>query len=172
MKHITAILLLVLFFSIPAQNDEAGNSTGGDLAFGQGDNVIAVGLNLDYNSTFAPGVGVLWDHGTFNNMFSMGARVDFSFFGRGMALLPSFRFGFHPFGIPALSGKVKVANVLDPYVVAYAGPRIYTGKWNGRNNTSFGGGLDVGIRWMIKPGFGLIAEGDWNNTLIGVAFRF
>jgi hypothetical protein len=28
----------------------------------------------------------------------------------------SFRTAFHPFGIPALKGQVKIANVLDPYV--------------------------------------------------------
>lgn len=161
-----------------------------ELVFKQGTNVINAGLNI----ANWDGVGVVaaWDHGAFNNMFSLGADLGFYHSSDKWSggktsynnLSPNFRFAFHPFGIPALDSKVKVADKLDPYAVVKAG---LTMQWssikyndNRDNDTDFDVSsdfsdffnLNLGIRWYFNGRANLWAElGPW-NAVIGAGINF
>lgn len=194
MRNLIIMLLLALSFSVVYGEDDTLSSSStvshkgsSALAFSKGDNVfgVGVGINVNYNSysgsiidttDITPGVGLLWDHGSFNNMFSMGAGLDGAFYRDYSYLSPSFRFGFHPFGLPPLDGKLHTAltSVLDPYVVAYAGLSIGLGveSYDPVDVLYPWWGASLGVRWMFKSAVGLMAEGDWNHALIGFVFKF
>jgi hypothetical protein len=186
MKKLIVVLTIMLSaISLFAEEDtissSSSTSSNGQLAFSQGDNIIGLGIDVHYNAygdilDVTPGVGFLWDHGAFNDMFSVGIGVNAAFYGDYSYLSPSFRFGFHPFGLPPLKGKLptELTSVLDPYVVAYGGLSIGLGVDNidvvDVLYPWFGASL--GVRWMFKPAVGLMAEGDWNHALIGFVFKF
>lgn len=185
---------LTLMLASVAALTTVGKASAGDMAFQQGTNTIGVGLNLPYGS--GVGFAAAWDHGAINNMFSFGAEVNMSFYHEDVQYLgwkqewghtymaPEFRFGFHPFGLPALEGKVSVADKLDPYVVAHAGISFdiwswevsgeYVGDKNKDNDMDVDPtfGIATGVRWMFKPNFGLWGEVDWNRFIVGAAFKF
>ncbi len=191
MKKLTILLASIATLAMAADETTSGS----ELCFQQGTNTIGVGMNLPYGN--GVGFAAAWDHGAINNMFSFGAELNVSFYhedieywGGGKQewgytyIAPEFRFGFHPFGIPALAGKVAVADKLDPYVVVHTGPSIGIWKWD--SNTDIPGmdsdnsgtdwdynfGIATGVRWMFKPNFGLWGEVDWNRFIAGVAFKF
>lgn len=182
MKKLLIVLLAMVTFG--AAQESSG------LAFSKGTNAIGVGFNADYGSGI--GVSVAWDLGAIHNMFSLGAEAGLTFdredYGSSyyeqswVNLSPQFRFGFHPFGLDVLQGKIKVADKLDPYVVAHTGPSFsfWSQEWkdgradNDYSDMDFGWsfGIAMGVRWMFKPNFGLWGEVDWDRFIGGVAFQF
>jgi len=168
-----------------------------ELAFKQGSNVLNAGLNFNlYSGGVSPGVLVAFDHGAFNNMFSMGGELGFyhrswdvGYWKNSYTYLsPLFRFGFHPFGIPALEAKgFKALSVIDPYVAAVAGVRlgIYSNEWDWGGERSkktgtegvFVIGLKPGIRWFpFNNGVNFWAEANLGynafGLLLGAGLRF
>ena len=94
-----------------------------------GDNLISVGLNLDnmFDGDLTPGVSVAWDHGvSFAKSFTFGAQASVAFYSNGVELSPAFRGGYHPFAMPVLQGKVKIAPKFDPYVTSTVGTSLRT----------------------------------------------
>ena len=96
----------------------------------------------------------------------------------------AFRAGFHPFGMPVLRGKVKVANQLDPYVGFRVGADVAVLDTKGEldNNTSnydasntdvdFIFTPTIGVRWYPNGSkVGLWGEIDLTNFLIAVTFN-
>lgn len=186
---------ITMMFASVAALTMVSTVSAGDLCFQQGTNTVGVGLNLDYGDGI--GFAAAWDMGAINNMFSFGAEVNFSFDSDDIEywgykqswsytyIAPEFRFGFHPFGLPALEGKVAVADKLDPYVVAHTGPSIGIWKWDSNvpagdgyktedsgTDWDYNFGIAAGVRWMFKPSFGLWGEVDWDRFIAGVAFKF
>ena len=185
MKRFTlAIILVASMMTFGQSTGGDGAASSGGLAFNSGDNAIGVGINFNYGYI---GGSVAWDYSMkASPMFSLGAEFSATFSSYYSSytyynLSPQFRFGFHPFAIPSLAGKVAAANVLDPYAVLHIGPTIYGSSYE----YTFGGitynsngvgfydwGIALGVRWMMKPSFGLWGEVDWNRFIVGVAFKF
>ncbi len=190
MKRFTLAIILVasmMAFGQSAGGSAATAASSGGLAFGKGDNNIGVGLNLGYGYGYgAIGISSAWDHMlNATDMFSLGAELSASFSGSGglglsYYISPQFRFGFHPFGIPSLQGKVPIANELDPYVVLHLGPTIWGydydyGFGTTASDTDVGfydWGIAFGARWMFKENMGLWGEVDWNRFIVGISWKF
>jgi hypothetical protein len=163
------------------------------LMFKQGINVINAGLNLNFN-TFdgvRPGILLVYDRGAINNMFSLGGELGFytdknKGVDKGVPykenyayVSPLFRFGFHPFGIPALDGKVKAAPIIDPYLVA-AGGLTFT-FWDHEDlgsepvdkaKTNLAWAIKPGIRWFFNSRINFWVEGWWEGLTIGAGINF
>ena len=193
------VLLALLIASTVAFSDD-------DLAFRRGTSTINAGFNTyfgTYSGNARPGVLIAFDQGAFDNMFSMGGefglytdrktlnlgsvQIDSSY----THISPLFRFGFHPFGIPPLAGKVKVAKVLDPYVVGGAGFTVTVKKYEYRymNGTIYNDKENIGdFAWTVKSGvrwffneranlwgeywFGSLTEGGSSGITIGAGINF
>jgi hypothetical protein len=172
-----------------------------ELAIGAGDNAFNAGLTLntglynDKNNSYdktRPGVTLVYDR-MITDMFSAGA--EFGLFQHSYRrvltewehtyITPAFRFGFHPFGIPATKGNITVATVLDPYVVVGAGLRIHSWSWQAGVSRDDGTDTDFvvmarpGIRWFFTPRINFWAEGGFGlvNNLgsaitLGAGVRF
>lgn len=162
-KLLTLLTLLsVVSFSF-AQESSGGN------VITSGDNLISVGANLDDWSNIIPGVSVAWDHGVgFAKSFTFGAQANANFDG-GLYLQPLFRAGYHPFAMPVLQGKIRIAPVFDPYVVVAVGPSL----WFGDGGDVFDGvkvKSAVGCHWMFSKALGLWGEVGSHFTA-GVTFK-
>ncbi|MDR0303807.1 MAG: hypothetical protein LBH98_03430 [Chitinispirillales bacterium] len=182
-----------------------------DLAFKQGTNVLNAGLNLYYlnvHQGVRPGLLAAFDHGAINNMFSFGGELGFyteryndleyhSFKTNDgyesswvkckkdfVHISPLFRFGFHPFGIPAVENKgFKALSAIDPYVVLTAGVTIkrFAEEWthptlskdkNSGATATFAYGIKPGIRWYFNERVNLWGEGWWEYFAIGAGINF
>ena len=202
MKKMILIALLLTSF-IFAQDDttkttssSSATTASGALAFGKGTKALGIGINMytgHWTWNAALGITASFDVGAINDMISFGG--DFTFWtdtwdyyygytgdarNNGMAFM--FRGGFHPFGIPALQGKIKIANKMDPYVVIKMGADIvfwddnyYTtvpGYSYDNTDGAFRFLASMGIRYYFTESFGVWAELDWDNFIGGVSFKF
>lgn len=184
---VVAVLLMLCSLLFAKKLTATGGS---DLAFKQGDHTVGVGMNIPYGGF---GLGVVWDMGAINDMFSLGAELTFSVDKQDFLLsheqkwvriAPQARFGFHPFAIPALEGKIDVASKLDPYAVFHAGVDIWnyshdydvvdgsTVKPNDDSGADFKWGIAVGARYFFTEKFAAWGEVDWDRMLLGATLKF
>ena len=162
MKKLIFALLVTLSVGFAQDN------TGGNVVT-SGDNLLSVGFNLDDFSGFTPGIVVAWDHGvSFAKSFTFGAQAFTSFYSSGVSLSPSFRAGYHPFAMPVLQGKVRIAPVFDPYVTMGLGLDMWIGDGGfDMSGPDFRGAL--GCYWMFSDKVGLWGE-IGNYFVAGVTF--
>jgi hypothetical protein len=87
---------------------------------------------------------------------------------------------FHPFGMPALDGQVRVAKILDPYagfklgfsIITYDGDDIYRNK-----NDRVVGDFPVfnwwtaGLRWYFRENVSLWTESSIYDFTLGFSFK-
>lgn len=179
------IVIGLLVITAMVMGQEAAGS--GSLAFGKSSKHLGVGINLytGWNTwNAALGISTAFDVGAINDMISFGG--DFTFYtdswntfgnnwrNNGIAIF--FRAGFHPFGIPALAGKIKVADKMDPYVLLKPGVDIvfYDDNFTTVNDAdaNFRFLAAMGIRYYFTDNFGVWSEFDWDNLIGGVTFKF
>ena len=177
MKH-SLIMLAMIATALFAQDDNESSSSSsmkgsaGDVVITSGDDLISVGFDVDNWNDFAPGVSAVWDHGVgFASSFTLGAKLHVEFNNNGMYLSPAFRGAYHPFAMPVLAGKVKIAPVFDPYISAAVGPRMYFGD----NGDIFSNGAvyfdwAAGVNWMFAENIGLWGELGRGFT-VGITFK-
>ncbi len=161
-KVILAVLVAIAIYVAPAASNNVVTS---------GDNLISVGLNIDnmFYEDISPGISVAWDHGvSFAESFTFGAQADLNFYDGGAWFSPSFRAGFHPFAMPALQGKVKIAPKFDPYVTIGTGTSMSFG--DGDFNVDFFWRSAAGCYWMFNPKIGLWGE-IGTDFIAGITFK-
>ncbi len=114
---------------------------------------------------------------------------------RRWVLSPTVRGAFHPFGLPALRGKVAVAKKLDTYIGSKIGVRILYewyyhednesnridgSYWNEKQSYVYFS-FYLGAKYFFSNNFALFAEFDWQPDRwdvdvarfdFGVAFKF
>ena len=172
-----ALVATVLSMGALAQEDTTSSSSSGSSAgaggvvITSGDNLISVGFDVSQFNDFTPGVSGVWDHGvSFAQSFTFGAKVHVEF-NDGLYLSPAFRAGWHPFAMPALAGKVRIAPVFDPYVAIAVGPRMYFGD-NGDLFSNGGFYFDgtAGVNWMFAERLGLWGE-IGRGFVVGITFK-
>lgn len=150
-------------------------------------------------SIWGPAVTFAVDAGTAGGMFTFGGDVtvffdqSFQYFTytafpwnsthdvTAWGIAPLFRFGFHPFGIPSLKGKVAVGNVLDPYVGLRIGASIGVLDTRGELFVTGYDEVDVdgdfvftptiGLRYYPHKVVGLWTEIDLTSFLFAITFK-
>jgi len=93
---------------------------------------------------------------------------------------PAFRAMFHPFGIPALKGKVNVAKVLDPYAgIKFGFSVINYDKDDPWRQNEYSRDVDfpvfapvAGLRWYFKNKVSLWTEFAMYDFSLGFSFKF
>lgn len=175
------VLLALLLVSTMAFSD--------GVMFRQGTNAINAGINLNFNTYdgVRPGILAVYDRGAFWNWYSLGVEVGFYNDSRTIGdwkysynyVSPLVRFGFHPFGLSSLDGKVKAAAVIDPYAVIAVGPTFSSWSWeeiDGKekkdSSTNFTWAFKPGIRWYFNSKVNFWAEGWWNSLTLGAGISF
>jgi len=105
--------------------------------------------------------------------------IDKKFYKFGIA--PNFRIAFHPFGIPALKGKVKIAKVFDPYggsklglsVITYdKNDPLHQGDYRTEPDFPVFTWFFAGVRWYFKEKAALWSEFSPYDISIGFSFKF
>jgi hypothetical protein len=137
-----------------------------------GDNLISVGFNLDnlLDGEITPGAVVAWDHGvSFAKSFTFGAQAGVGFNSNGVSISPSFRAGYHPFAMPVLQGKVRIAPVFDPYVTMGLGTSLWIGDGTDLFNGIYYRGA-IGCHWMFAEKIGLWGE-IGTDFVAGITFK-
>jgi len=163
--------LLILAMVVAAVFAEGNKGSAGDVVVTSGDNLLSVGFDVNNFSDFTPGVQVAWDHGvSFASSFTFGAQTGIYFWDGFVSMTPAFRAGWHPFAMPALSGKVKVAPVLDPYITMSLGTDLWFGHGSGDVFNGIYWDAALGINWMFADKVGLWGE-IGRGFILGVTFK-
>jgi len=196
--RLTKILVVLFIFTaiLFAQADKKNNND--YLAFAGGDNNIAIGILAGWGNGDGFGFPIVYDRGAFGGMFSFGGELrmwwakyggywnggrwysdEYTKFGWS----PMFRFMYHPFGMPALKGQVKIANIFDPYIGAKFGLSVinydnddpYYRYYNrNRRKVDFPcfSWITAGIRWYFKENIALWSEFSEYDFSLGINFKF
>jgi len=93
---------------------------------------------------------------------------------------PTFRFMFHPFGMPALRGQVRIADVFDPYVGLKFGFSVINWSkddlWkqgDHRRDVHFPVWNTVlGLRWFFNDNVAILCEASLYDFTLGINFKF
>ncbi len=141
-------------------------------AFVSGDNLISAGFYY-YEG---PGASVVWDHRVrFAKSFSIGSQLAGSFTSNESYYTALMRLGYHPLSMPQASKHLRIAKVLDPYILGALGVThqrsenvefatssgesdetiIAKGDFT-HNNLDYA--IALGVHLMITPKFGLWGE--------------
>jgi hypothetical protein len=164
----------------------ADNRKSENLGFSQGDKEFAIGILAGWDASF--GFPFVWDIGAVDGMLSFGGEFRL-WWGRyydywrqytKFGWSPTFRAMFHPFGIPALRGQVKVAKVLDPYAgVKFGFSVINYDKDDLRRQGNYHRDVDfpafagvAGLRWYFKEKVSLWTEFATYDYSLGFSFKF
>ena len=93
---------------------------------------------------------------------------------------PTFRFMFHPFGMPALKGQVKIADVFDPYAGLKFGLSVI--NWDKDDPWKQGDyhrdvdfpvwNLVAGFRWFFNDNMAIQCESSLYDFTLGINFKF
>lgn len=170
------LLLLLLCISVASAKD---------IVIRPDEHHIAVGARLswhtpyDFNGSNPVGGGftLMWDYVMeWRSFFTMGADFSTTWYGKtnnstDYRISAAYRFGFHPFALPALKGEIPIANVLDPYVMLRAGLHFDSRK-TGVVAPDISP-ITLGIRWYFNDNFALWGEIDsWYGFTTGIGFWF
>jgi len=189
MKKIKIFTMFLLAISVLFA---AGKKDKGNLGFSQGDVEFAVGFLAGWDKNL--GIPLVLDVGAINGMLSFGGEArfwwnnyyDYVWNDKDERLVlfgwsPSFRAMFHPFGIPALYGNVKVAKVFDPYAGLKFGASIINydkdDPWRltkkSRRIVDFPVfSPTMGLRWYFREKVSLWTEFARYDFSLGFSFKF
>jgi len=177
-SRIFGALIISALLCVPVFSADWATSEGS--CYNQGSMIIGLGGSLLPFGAFAS-----FDYGV-HSAISAGGAIGFNTYGYSSTWRYSqvpilVRGAFHPFNLPVLSDKIKVRDILDPYVGLAMGWGI--GFWSYEGTGVSGGEPDrlglilreyIGVRYYFNPAFGIFAEdcAGLGALNAGVCFKF